>query len=216
MELQIRMLDQGRDFSSIRLLGGRLCLDFINTVNVRYPSFADEYLNTYEDLLNWSQYAGALTPSETTMLASLALEPPDAAIHVFDRAIELREALHRIFVAIIHKNSIAEADLDMFNVTLTKSLPNLMIRPVGHRLDWQWAGDPTAPDRMLWAVIRSAADLLTLPELSHVRECPEEYGCGWLFLDTSKNHSRRWCSMETCGNTAKARRHYSRQQLPEK
>ena len=56
---------------------------------------------------------------------------------------------------------------------------------------------------------RSAAELLTSPDLPLVRECAG-YDCGWLFMDTTKNRSRRWCDMATCGNRAKGRRHYER------
>ncbi|MBI4413448.1 MAG: CGNR zinc finger domain-containing protein, partial [candidate division NC10 bacterium] len=74
---------------------------------------------------------------------------------------------------------------------------------------WRWTGDGQRLDRMLWAVTRSAADLLTSGELAAVRECEAET-CAWLFMDRSRNRSRRWCDMKACGNRAKARRHYER------
>ena len=64
-------------------------------------------------------------------------------------------------------------------------------------------------DRVTWWVARSAAELMTSPDLPFVRECAS-YDCGWLFMDTTKNRSRRWCDMSTCGNRAKGRRHYER------
>jgi predicted RNA-binding Zn ribbon-like protein len=77
---------------------------------------------------------------------------------------------------------------------------------------WDWAEDPDSLDRVLWVVARSAGELLTSDQLDRVRQCADDRGCGYLFLDTSRNRSRRWCSMESCGNRAKARRHYQRQQ----
>ncbi len=71
-------------------------------------------------------------------------------------------------------------------------------------------GSNSALDTVLWSVARSSAELLISEDLMRVKECPENDGCGWLFVDTSRNHKRRWCDMEGCGNRAKARRHYER------
>ena len=79
----------------------------------------------------------------------------------------------------------------------------------GGRFEWSWPGAPLDLDRVSWWVARSAAELLTSPNLTFVRECAS-YDCGWLFMDTTKNRSRRWCNMSTCGNRAKGRRHYER------
>jgi predicted RNA-binding Zn ribbon-like protein len=75
-------------------------------------------------------------------------------------------------------------------------------------LAWRDA-DRTDLDRVLWEAAASAADLLTSPDLARVKTCPGA-GCAWLFLDRSRNGTRRWCDMSVCGNRAKARRHYSR------
>lgn len=74
---------------------------------------------------------------------------------------------------------------------------------------WGWDDAAPALDRPLWPVARSLAELLTSDELPRVRECAAD-NCAWLFIDTSKNRSRRWCDMAVCGNRAKARRHYAR------
>jgi predicted RNA-binding Zn ribbon-like protein len=77
-------------------------------------------------------------------------------------------------------------------------------------LAWDWEDEGGSADLMLWPIARSAADVLTSPrELARVRQCPGA-GCGWVFLDETKNRSRRWCDMDVCGNRAKARRHYAR------
>ena len=79
---------------------------------------------------------------------------------------------------------------------------------VGERFAWDWTPE-NALDRVLWPVVRDAAELLSGEDLDRVGRCADA-NCGWLFLDTSRNHSRRWCSMKDCGNRAKARRHYQR------
>ncbi len=193
------------DFASLELLGGRLPLDFVNTVSRRVPAFEGEYLNSYDDLSNWSVHVGILTAADAARLRAKAAQQPQEAQAITERAVALREALHRLF-----SGSGMADDLRTLNQALALALSKLKIEADAGGYGWTWGGDPLALDRMLWVVARQAADLLTSPELSRVRECPSPDGCGWMFLDTSKNRSRRWCSMETCGNAAKARRHYRR------
>jgi len=73
------------------------------------------------------------------------------------------------------------------------------------RFQLAWPANPDALDQVLWPVVRSAAELLTGDELPRVAQCAGEL-CGWLFLDTTRNRSRRWCDMADCGNLAKVRR----------
>ena len=80
---------------------------------------------------------------------------------------------------------------------------------------WGWLDDEAALDRMLWPVLRSTADLLTSPDLASVRHCASE-SCDWLFMDMSRGQRRQWCDMRTCGNRAKARRHYERKKRGER
>jgi len=92
---------------------------------------------------------------------------------------------------------------------LHEALSRLEIRPSEDRFEWAWVLDANDLDRMLWPIVRSAAELLTSGDLRKVRQCARE-GCDWLFVDASKNHSRRWCSMNMCGSRVKARRYYQR------
>lgn len=194
---------------ALTLPGDRPCLDFVHTAEWRETATPEEYLTTYADLVEWSQRAELVREGEANrLLAAAALRPVDAAA-VLGRAIALREAMYRIVLAATQEHPAEPADLATLNGALAGALIHLRIVPAGAAYTWAWAGDNDALDRMLWPVVRSAADLLASEELRHVRKCAGE-GCGWLFLDTSKNQSRRWCTMETCGNRAKARRHYQR------
>ncbi len=98
----------------------------------------------------------------------------------------------------------------MLQAELTLALPHLRVTwsPAGFAREWE-RGSP-ALDQVLWPVSWSAAELLTHGPLDRIRECPGQGNCGWLFLDLTKNASRRWCDMRVCGNRAKARRHYTR------
>ena len=194
--------------SEFELSGGALCLDFANTISDR-PRCCEEKLGDYADLLRWSRQAGTLTSAQQRRLELLARDDPRAARHLFRRAVALRETIYRIFTRLAHTETPAAEDLRSLNSTLPEALCRLEIRRRKKGFDWRWGGSPEALDRPLWPVIRSAAELLTSRDASRVRECASET-CSWLFIDRSRNHCRRWCDMTTCGNRAKARRHYRR------
>jgi predicted RNA-binding Zn ribbon-like protein len=192
---------------TVDIIGGELCLAFTDTVDWRKSDHPEELLNSYADLVSWGQDVGALTGDEADHLLQQAERRRTEAKAVLERAIALREAMYRVFVAVAVERSPESQDLKMLNGALSETLARLRIIPTAEGLAWNWADPDAALDRMLWPVVRSAADLLTSERLDRVGQCP---GCGWLFLDSSRNRSRRWCTMEVCGNRAKARRHYER------
>jgi len=194
---------------NLKLLGGRLCLDFANTVDWRTGEHPQEWLTSYADLVAWSEHAGIVTESEAHRLRDFAARHPTVASAVLEQAIALREAIYRIFSAIADERSPEATDVSTLNDALSEALPRLRVTPTVDGFTWQWATNEDSLDQMLWPVARSAAELLTAGKLSRVQMCAGD-DCGWLFFDTSKNRSRRWCSMEDCGNRAKARRHYQR------
>ena len=157
------------------------------------------------------QQVGLLTPAEAgRLLLAAALRPADAAA-TLAQAIDLREAIYRIFSAIAAGRTPAPADLALLNGWFAHGLGQLQVTQKGGSFGWQWHGVAAALEGLLWPVAHSAAELLISDELDRVKECADERGCGWLFLDTSRNRSRRWCSMESCGNLAKVRRHRRKQ-----
>ena len=190
------------------LSGGALCLDFANTIGDR-PRCSEEKLGGYADLLRWGHQTEILTTGERRRLERLARRDPSAADRVFGHAIALRETIYRIFAQLACGEAPATEDLESLNSRLPEALGRLEIRRQEEGFDWRWGGPPEALDRLLWPVVRSAAELLTSREASRVCECASET-CSWLFVDRSRNHRRRWCDMATCGNRAKARRHYRR------
>ncbi len=202
------MTEDNSRIESIELLGGSVCLDFANTVGNHRSAEPSEYLASYADLVVWSRRVGILTNRAAQELQSQAARRPAEANAVLQRARTLREAIYRIFAAIATGASVKSADLTILNRSLADTLGNARLVPSKNGFAWSWVDENTR-DRMLWVVARSAADLLTSGKLDRVRQCGDDV-CGWLFLDTSKNHSRRWCNMNDCGNRAKARRHYRR------
>jgi predicted RNA-binding Zn ribbon-like protein len=193
------------------LIGGELGLDFVNTVDPRHEPGRREYLDSYRALAAWGVHAGAIGTDQGDRLGQAAAGDPAEAERVLGRAIRLREALYPLFRQAAGGKRPDPDDLDVLQSELTRALPHLRVAwsPAGFAREWE--GSP-ALDRVLWPVTWSAAELLTHGPLNRIRECPGQGNCGWLFLDLSKNASRRWCDMRVCGNRAKARRHHARAQ----
>ncbi len=194
---------------NIILVGGALCLDFANIVGHRPTDHAIERLHSYANLVTWSHHAGILDDRGARGLLRAAARHPRAAQMVLNRALELREAIAWIFYATSRGRSPKPARLATLNIALKAALGQVRITRTGAQFQWDWMADRTDLDRMLWPIARSAAELLTSHDLAHVRQCAQE-GCGWLFLDVSRNRRRRWCTMNICGNRAKVRRFYRR------
>jgi len=198
---------------TFELSGGALCLDFANTWGDRArPS--QEHLHSYAGVLAFARQAEIVDGDQARRLARRAEEESAAAAAAFAAAVDLREAIYRIFSALAAGDAPPTVDLDHLNSVLPDALGGLRIEPRGDKFAWSrsdLADSLTAPLR---PIVRSAAELLLSDQLDRVREC-DGASCTWLFLDQSRNHSRRWCSMETCGNRAKVRRHYRRQRLSE-
>jgi predicted RNA-binding Zn ribbon-like protein len=202
------MAEKERTASNLELIGGWLCLDFANTVNTRLRG-GREYLTSYCELVAWSLHAGALTGDDVGALLHQAAGNPELATAALERAIAVRETIYRILSTVAAGREPEGGDLAALNAALRKALSHVEVAPAGDRFEWGWMPDGDELDRMLWPVARSAADLLTSGDLGRVRQCARE-GCDWLFMDTSKNRSRRWCSMAMCGSRVKAGRYYRR------
>ena len=194
------------------LIGGVLSLDFVNTVDPRHAPGRREYLDDYAALVAWGGHAGAIDAGQGERLRKGAAGDPAEAERVLGRAIRLREALYPLFSRAARGQPPVPDDLGVLQAELTRALPHLLLTwsPAGYAREWEQ--DSSALDQVLWAVAWSAAELALHGPLDRIRECPGQGNCGWLFLDLSKNASRRWCDMRVCGNRAKARRHYARAQ----
>jgi predicted RNA-binding Zn ribbon-like protein len=196
-----------QETSTFEFAGGYLCLDFANTLTDRPSAAPVEQLNAYSDLLAWSQQAGILENSEAAQLLALAKSQPEEATRRLDSIKQARELIYLIF-STTARGQVPDAEvIQQFNRALAETMIHACLAPseTGSGWRWTWTGEQDKLECPLWFIIRSAADLLTSPELNCVRICASE-DCAWLFLDTSKNHSRRWCDMKSCGNRAKARR----------
>ena len=192
------------------LTGGHIALDLANTVDNRTSENPVDNLRSYEDLLAFAQQAGVISSAEARQLSRAAADNPRAGQKVLQQAIALREALFSILSSIASAKQPPVSKLEEFNDSLRQAGAHRVLSARHGVFSWTLSTPDNTLERVLWPFVLEAAELLVSPDLANVRECASET-CGWLFLDKSKSHSRRWCDMKVCGNRDKARRFYRRQ-----
>ena len=205
---------------TMKLVGGDLCLDFVNTVGGRDPatprsaaSVRDDKIGSYADLVAWSRHAAEASEARARELTRLAARRPAHAAGVVVRARRLREALHRVLVALMDGAQPEADDVRLLNEEVASARQRERLVPADDGLRWEAVDAEERLESVLWPVARAAADLVTSGDLSRLRRCAGD-GCGWLFLDQSRNRSRQWCTMKDCGNVSKVRRFRSRRRRP--
>jgi predicted RNA-binding Zn ribbon-like protein len=194
------------------LTGGHPALDLANTLSRRHdPERRKEHLEDYADLLSFAVQDKIVSPHRASRLRQQAERNMLEALRAFRKAILLREAIYRVFAAIAQGKGPLPEDLQMLSDYAVEALRHRRLVPAkGRSYRWEWQEEgKNQLEHILWPVAKAAADLLTAAELETLRWC-EAPDCEWLFLDNSRNRSRRWCDMASCGNRAKARRHYQR------
>jgi len=192
----------------VALAGAQVCLDFINTVNYRLGTHPQENLPDYGSLLEWAWRADLVDAELNANLNRQAVEHPLETGKAWQAAIQAREVLFHLLASHIAGEQPLAGDVELFNHILGEVLSRLYLHasPAGYHWDWRAVGNPELA-RAYWPVVRAAAELLTSPALlERLGQCADPH-CGWLFFDTSKNHSRKWCDINDCGNRAKQRRY---------
>ncbi len=189
--------------------GGRLCLDLANTVSWRAGGRPIEHLRRAEDLVRWARQTGMVTAREAGRLVEAVRRDPAQGAKALAHARGVREAIYRLFAALADGQTPAPADLARINKALSEALRHIRVaRRTDGSFVWEWESERSLLSGLLWPVARSAADVLTSDDLGRLKTCPSA-DCGWIFLDTTRNGTRRWCDMTVCGNRAKARRYYA-------
>lgn len=192
------------------LSGGALCLNFANTWGNQGDDETDR-LRCYEDLLAFARQTELLGEETSAAFCRAAAASPKAAADALAFAHQLRSSIYRIFSARAADRSVSQEDVETINGVLGQAISHRRLAQRDGDFEWTWTDmgvdELRAPT---WAIIESVAALLTTHDTCcRVRECNAD-DCSWLFLDGSRSGSRRWCSMKSCGNRAKARRHYHR------
>ena len=204
--------------AEFQLVAGHPALDFVNTVEWRWdllrrrwdPLRQEDLLGGFEDLVGWARQTALVTAVEARALSATAKRDPRSASRALQRARRLRDVLGRIFEAAGRGQRSTARELRRLNAFLGAALRHRQLELRGDRYDWGWTASDDRPlDAFLSPIVLGAAELLASPQRPRIRACAAE-DCGWLFLDTSRSGRRRWCSMRSCGNRAKARRFYAR------
>lgn len=199
--------------SKFYFVGGQLSLDFINT-QVGAKDAAVEYLSSFADLIAWLRQAGTLDAAQAkAALASWAQRPE--AKQLLDQARKLRSVLREMVQRLAAGKPAGQAVLDEINRVLAQeSGYNQLVRGAdGYELRFH-AGRKEAA-HLLTPIAAAAAELLCASEPQRIRKCGNPI-CTLYYYDTSKNHTRRWCSMAICGNRMKAAAFYQRSQKNKK
>lgn len=212
LEVNVNLSD-----GEMKFVGGRLCLDFVNTVDVWANTGGREHLRNYGDhplrekivdykaLVRWGQLAGVISRSDASeLLEYSASHAPDANV-TMSRALRLRRALYRILKSLLQRWEPESGDIDILQRELLVARKRQIIVFRDGAFLWTREAVPDSLDRILWPIALSAGDLLTSADLGRLRQCKSEQ-CGWMFLDSSRNRSRHWCDMSDCGNIDKVRR----------
>jgi predicted RNA-binding Zn ribbon-like protein len=188
-------------------VGGNLALDFLNTAEgTPGGEIEREHLLGYGDLVFWGLRVGLLSGGEGERLLRRGREGPAEAEAVFARALEFRGHLYGLFRAVAEGEPPPAGGVEALRRSGSEALARAVLVPAGGGFAWEWEqGEDLAG--VLWPVAHSAAELLTVGPVGRVKCCA---GCNWLFVDESKNRSRRWCTMEECGIHAKMRRYVAR------
>lgn len=190
------------------LIGGHPALDLVNTLHWRLTPEPQETLSSYDDLLGWARLMNLLEDVEERALAGDAGKDPAGAEGALADAIELREILYRIFVAVAENETPDDVTLERLKAHYAEAIAGARLDRSARALTWEGSG-VDLQHRILAPLAAAGMELFLSEEADWVKQCADD-GCGWLFLDTSKNHSRRWCNMDICGSRAKMRRHYRR------
>jgi predicted RNA-binding Zn ribbon-like protein len=196
-------METSEHIERLRIVGGDVALDFVNTEDGDPPV---ECLRGYGDLVAWSVLVGLFSAEESERLVGEADLRPEDAEAVYRDALRLRGALYGVFRILAEGGDVPERGLETLRGYEREALSRGKLVQGDRGFSWEWK-DGRDLAGMLWSVAHAATQLLTSGDLDRLKLCA---GCYWVFLDASRNRSRRWCTMEVCGTDAKMRRYVAK------
>jgi predicted RNA-binding Zn ribbon-like protein len=197
------------DSKPFELVAGHVALDLVNTLDDRFSETGpEELLASYEDLLRFATQSELLTESQVKKLKRAEATHEERAL-VLGQARELREALAEVAYAQFEGREIPAASLALLEERFKQAAQHRCLSAEQSQIAWSWRGLGRQVAAPLWLLAQASAELLLTNQVTQLRSCASDT-CRWLFLDTSKNHTRRWCDMKVCGNRMKARRFHAR------
>ena len=194
-----------------RLYAGHPALELVNTLDLRFSAQPEELLPTYQDLLRLAAQMRLMPPEQARKLGRTVDEKDGR--RVLSSVIELREALAAVLYAWTDHGKPPAGAMRVLQRHFQAAAIERQLGVGDYQLVWTWAGREQQAEIPWWKLAQAAAELLVSPDAQLIKDCGDP-ACRWLFLDLSKNHTRRWCDMKTCGNRMKARRHQARRHDP--
>jgi predicted RNA-binding Zn ribbon-like protein len=194
-----------RTVKTMFLDGGCFCFDFTNTMHSRVDENTYDYINSYDNIMDWSERVKLLPKERLRELRRYADQNKKEAEQKLKDIIDKREVLYTVFSSIICNKISNGSVTEKFNDTLSDSLSKLRLQMIKQKINIGWDENEIDLMEPLWAVYKNAFDIITSAPINRIKECK---ACGWLFLDKSKNNSRTWCNMQSCGSIEKSKRYY--------
>jgi predicted RNA-binding Zn ribbon-like protein len=188
---------------------GHRALDFVNTMDWHLSEHPKDRLRSYADFTDWALQGKVISAAQKRALDAEALAHPRQAEKALEEVRHFRDALQRVFDAQAVDTKADPTDLELIKNHYAQAATRASFEISGDEVALSWPEVSRELDYPLSELAWISMGLLLSDKRKMVGQCADERGCGFLFLDTSKNHSRRWCSMESCGNRAKAKRHYA-------
>jgi predicted RNA-binding Zn ribbon-like protein len=192
-----------------KLYAGHPALELVNTLDMRFTAQTFDLIPAYKDLLRLTTQLELLTAEQARKLGRSV--DGKVAQRVLASTVELREALAAVLYGRIEGNRPPAAQIRVLEQQFHAAASHRRLLSRDAYLEWSWSGVERQGEIPLWMLAQAASDLLVSGDAELVKDCGDPT-CRWLFLDVSKNHTRRWCDMKTCGNRMKARRHHARTQ----
>jgi predicted RNA-binding Zn ribbon-like protein len=200
------------DVQRMELIGGHVALDFVNTLGGLPDRADDEYLFEYLDLLKWLARVGLQPPDRHRDIRQAAEEASVEATRVFEDVRRLRGSVDHLLRCRLSAETADDGHLEVVRSAYAEAAEHATLEEHAgsYRLSWSTTG--TRPLRWpLWVIAAACLDLLTGAPFELLRRCEH---CRWMFVDHSRNHTRRWCSMNSCGAIIKMRRHRAARRFP--
>jgi predicted RNA-binding Zn ribbon-like protein len=195
-----------RSLKTLPLDGGTLSFHFINTVYAWKGENLHEYLNTYEEVLEWCNKVKILPPDLLIGLREYASKHLKKKQQAFEQIIHVRWILYRFFSG-ISATGVEPSILKQYNTLLNQALAHFEWKPLKRELHFTLKENAADLLQPLWMIVRASHQLLLETNYERIKECSR---CGWIFLDETKNNNRRWCNPSTCGSVEKMHRYYQK------
>lgn len=186
------------------------CLDFVNTALVAALGRTDP-IQDFSGLVSWLHQAGLINAAQRRVALAKWGKGREAQ-QTYAGALLFRMRLAEIAERLASRRQVPKSGLDAINKQLQSRAARAKLTRRKSGFVQRLESDLSEPRQLIIPLAQSAADLLCNGDLSLVKRCANP-SCSLYFYDTSKNHTRRWCSMETCGSRMKMAAYYQRQRL---